>query len=41
MKQNIRIYELKEDKITELEQYVEDEDKEEFINNISDEDYKV
>ncbi|KAA6394236.1 MAG: putative CAMK protein kinase [Streblomastix strix] len=40
MKQNIRIYELKEDKITELEQYVEDEANDEIIIKINDEEYK-
>ncbi|KAA6362295.1 MAG: hypothetical protein EZS28_042178 [Streblomastix strix] len=39
MKQNIRLYKLKEDKVAELEQYVEDEHNQEIINNFNDEGY--
>ncbi|KAA6401302.1 MAG: hypothetical protein EZS28_003180 [Streblomastix strix] len=38
-KKYIRLYKIKEDKIAELEQYVEDEPNEEIINNFNDEAY--
>ncbi|KAA6386193.1 MAG: hypothetical protein EZS28_018279, partial [Streblomastix strix] len=41
MKKNIRLYKIKEDKIAELEQYVEDDDNQVIINEINDEHYNT
>ncbi|KAA6402719.1 MAG: hypothetical protein EZS28_001760 [Streblomastix strix] len=37
MKKQLRLYKIKEDKIAELEQYVEDDDNELIINEINEE----
>ncbi|KAA6402154.1 MAG: hypothetical protein EZS28_002316 [Streblomastix strix] len=41
MKKNIRLYKIKEDKIAELEQYVEDDDNQVIINEINEKHYKT